>query len=551
MLSTFARLCTSTSTLTLFRRTRFSTLEIGLNTLSPIWRNYLSIFDAMAKRPKVKLGSRSKATWTRGTPAVLTEMLDLSKQQDAEDHIPDFSSLSEDNPQDLAKLRSWAMNFIEKKLALCGSFRTRSAIRQIKRDHREKLDELKDSIDRARAAYAAAGERYEHFEQLLSAIDRLKKKKSGILKSMGENPNATEQKNKKAKELLEQTEAELGSAIEELNEYKVQVPEYDELQRAKTELQTFKDLVGITQLERSLDDQLASQGNDSFKTGFGFESSSLPIAQDLISSLVTEEAMTQDVIASADETSFSAGNSMIHILSGITLGCSNAEFDYMIVREPILPDREPVGQLLFQIRNAKKQTKIDLINKLATVEVLAILECKRNLNDVGRSFAHFQQTLSWFKNERELYDPSIFRTKFYTTGHFDKVHVHIGDSIAFKFDQSSFDRFRRDPASGYYIDHLYFITAYKSSLSGMHAQQKCLLEFRLATDVELDIEGLHLNAESSTSELTPAETKYFRDLLLWLKEQLSNETSTKDVFNLFATKEEWAKQIIFLQPNRE
>jgi len=58
----------------------------------------------------------------------------------------------------------------------------------------------------------------------------------------------------------------------------------------------------------------------------------------------------------------------------------------------------------------------------------------------------------------------MFRTRFYVNGHFDRPYVHIGDSFAFKFDQSSFERFHRAPDSGYYIDHLYFITGYKSTL---------------------------------------------------------------------------------------
>jgi len=80
----------------------------------------------------------------------------------------------------------------------------------------------------------------------------------------------------------------------------------------------------------------------------------------------------------------------------------------------------------------------------------------------------------------------------------------------------------------------------------MHAEIKSLLEFRLATDMELEVEILRSSGSSSTA-LTPAETIYFRDLLKWLKEQLSKEVSTKDVFKMFASKEEWAKQIIFME----
>jgi len=71
-----------------------------------------SIFDDMSNRAK-KLGVRAKATWTRGTPGMLTDMLNLSNQQDVEDHTPDFSKMSEDNPQDLSALRSWAAGFFE------------------------------------------------------------------------------------------------------------------------------------------------------------------------------------------------------------------------------------------------------------------------------------------------------------------------------------------------------------------------------------------------------------------------------------------------------
>jgi len=54
------------------------------------------------------------------------------------------------------------------------------------------------------------------------------------------------------------------------------------------------------------------------------------------------------------------------------------------------------------------------------MEVLAVVEMKRNPDDVGDAFLSYQSSLSWLAGLKHLYDPAIWKTKAYPKGHFNR-----------------------------------------------------------------------------------------------------------------------------------
>ena len=93
----------------------------------------------------------------------------------------------------------------------------------------------------------------------------------------------------------------------------------------------------------------------------------------------------------------------------------------------------------------------------APVEVLTVVEAKRNINDLAHGFLRRQIDLAWLTGDRAAYDAAEHRTGTFTEGHFDRPAVHWQDGRAYLFDPGSFARFRRDE-SGYFRDGLNLVS---------------------------------------------------------------------------------------------
>ena len=93
----------------------------------------------------------------------------------------------------------------------------------------------------------------------------------------------------------------------------------------------------------------------------------------------------------------------------------------------------------------------------APVEVLAVVEAKRNINDLGHGFLRRQIDLAWLTGDRAAYDPAEHRTGVFDAGHFDRPAAHWQDGRAFVFAPGSFSRFARDD-SGHFRDGLWLVT---------------------------------------------------------------------------------------------
>ena len=89
---------------------------------------------------------------------------------------------------------------------------------------------------------------------------------------------------------------------------------------------------------------------------------------------------------------------------------------------------------------SERPISIDVKPKGTFVKVLAIIEVKRNPDDIGEAFAGYQQSLSWLSGIKQAYDPEVWKTKAYPNGHFNKPFMQdfYGETLIFTSESFEF-----------------------------------------------------------------------------------------------------------------
>ncbi len=263
-------------------------------------------------------------------------------------------------------------------------------------------------------------------------------------------------------------------------------PQRQELLRADRKLRRLRAALGLDAEETKLAGLLKERGRRGGRAGNSFEQE-------------TEELIRTEVLPELLRRFRPEGAERTHMLRRVTLGAAQIEFDLLVVR---------------QTTSAKP------------VDVLAAVEAKRNLNDLAHGFRRRQRDLGWLTGEAPQQDPAAFRAKTFPTGRFDRLAFHEQDGGAFAFDQRSFRRFRRDPASGAFLDRVYFVTR-AGLLWGLSSAALSRLSHRIATDHRLNL----------------ANEVDLRAILDWSR-SLCEPFETPDLLRLYASRPEWARQIL-------
>lgn len=264
-------------------------------------------------------------------------------------------------------------------------------------------------------------------------------------------------------------------------------PEKKALEDIQQQASLFQTQIGLTTLEIELQSMLHNMGQQSSKAGSNFEQNSYQYISQYIMPWVSPPKISE-----------------IKILSQVKLGCARAEIDYLIVAA--YPHH--------------------------SVEILAMIEAKRNPNDIAGGFAIRQENLAWFTGDASAYNPEQYRTHEFRDGHFSKTAYHQEHGREFAFDRHSFRKFIRH-SSGYFLDRLFFITA-ERPLLGMNLDEHSRLMYRISSDIEFDINN----------------HDYLAKILAWLKSSIS-PLQTKHILQLYLTAESLARQIIFIPKNQE
>jgi hypothetical protein len=306
---------------------------------------------------------------------------------------------------------------------------------------------------------------------------------SGVVKAVagltGALADADEERRAPLREKLNAFLARRAALQAERDERMAASPERARLVRLDAELERLRHESGVGVEEARLDELMRAQGRSSGRAGGGFEAAALrAVREHLLPEL---------------------GGGPLTVLTGVRLGTAGTELDQVVVR--------PSGGG-------------------SPVQVLAVVEAKRNPNDVAHGFTRRQADLAWLSADRAAYDAARHVTRRFPTGHFDRAVEHEQDGVRFAFDPTSFRRFR--PENGHIPAGLCFVTR-AAPLAGLSSAALARLRHRAATD----------------ERFAPADDAYLAELLAWCR-TLAEPIETPDVLALYAADPERARQILLL-----
>ncbi|WP_372369952.1 endonuclease V [Candidatus Uabimicrobium sp. HlEnr_7] len=387
-----------------------------------------------------------------------------------------FHDLNTDN------FRNWLKNLVEREKNN-NSFQQRSKIRNLKKDNWEEYHTLQKNLKIAERNFLNHPNK-SSFEEVENAIDSSQKAIQGLSNFLQKNSD-----DEKRQEKLKNFQEKLSNLQEQRDLLVKDTPEKVIFEKAQETLKNFEQSLGLPEEEAKLAAILKNQGQKRSFSGSQFEDVSLKIVQNNICSTLSQRYNLQT-------------DNMV-ILSNVTLGCARAEIDYLVIQE--MPE--------------------------TCVKVLAVIEVKKNINDVAGGFELRQENIHWFTKNSEKYDWQIYRTKIFREGHFDKKVKHSEHGKEYFFDSSSFLNFSHE--NEYYLQDLFFIT-YDRQLTGLRASEKSILSHRISTDVFFDLEN----------------DDYIEKLFTWCCERFST-LQTKNVLEFYLQNNYADNMVVVNNPKKD
>lgn len=378
---------------------------------------------------------------------------------------------------DLAGFRSW-LEAAQERWSSDPVFLQRARIRELRRAHPE-LRRCEREYRRARAIDAAS----PHSARL-DALDQerldLEKAVLGLTVALHRAPP---QERRARRQKLEAYQARRQAAQDEQARLLQDSPERQALLRAQEELGRLRASIGLDREEAELARLQRLRGRRSGRGGASFERQA---------ALLAEELLLPD---------FAPGPGL-HLLRGVTLGAARVELDLVLIRRPSR-DGQPV-------------------------EALAVVEVKRNINDLAHGFRLRQENLAWLTGDASGYDARLYRTQSFPTGHYDRAAIHTEQGETFRFDRRSFRHFRRGPASGLFLNRLAFITR-SGTLWGVSSAALAQISARVASEESWE----------------PDNDAYLQRLLSWCRSR-AEEVEAPDVLRWYAATPRWARQVLIV-----
>ena len=356
-------------------------------------------------------------------------------------------------------------------------FAQRVRIRELRRAH-PRLHELERACRRATAEDRGSA-RFARLHAVEEELSRTDKAIAGLSAAL---TRSEPEKQPGLRHKLAAFEASQRALRAEQEQLVRESPSRRELLRLQAELQRVREDSGLEEEEACLTTRERHQGQRSGRSGGSFEELAV---RETWRSLVPGLSRSQE---------------RPRVLRGVTLGAARVELDQLVIRQP-----RRTGQ---------------------PVEVLALVEVKRNLNDLAHGFRLRQENLAWFTGDTRHYEPTQYRTRHFRSGHFDREAVHEEDGERFVFAPGSFRHFRREPGSGPYLRRLCFITR-EGRLDGVSASALSRIRHRVATDERWE----------------PRSEAWLRELLHWCQ-SLVEPLETPDVLRLYCSVPGRARQVL-------
>ena len=373
---------------------------------------------------------------------------------------------------ELPGFRSWLDRHLQ-RWSVDPVFLQRAAIRDLRR-RCPGLDSLEARIRGAEAADREAAT-FRRLEALEQEIEGAARAVAGLADALSQ---AGAERRRPLADKLERFRAAHATLAGQREELLRAGPERRELLRLRDELAGLRAATGLEAAEAELARLQREQGRGSGRSGADFEEGALE---------VTREQIVPDV---ARRHALGAAFDRVEVLRGVTLGAAATELDLVVVVRGVAAE-EPA-------------------------RVLAVVEVKRNVNDLGHGFRRRQQNLAWLRGDTSRYAPDDFRTRTFPTGHFDRpvAHPHPGGHVV--LDAASFASLAPDPATGWVLPGLWFVTR-EGPLWGAGGAALSRIAHRVATDPRWE----------------PDDPGYLSELLRWCR-SLTHEVEAPDVLGLYA-----------------
>ena len=376
------------------------------------------------------------------------------------------------------EFRSWLQNHID-RAARGELFRARCRARDLYRTHRRRLSDRDRRLELARQAWAA-----NPFSEQLSALESQLQGYSRAVDGLTaavEAGEADPQKLSLFRGRLREAESQRQRLLSDTDSKR--------LQRAEASRQRLQDEIGLTAAKQQVEQLASQQGSAAVRSGTAYEQVSASAVRKLL--LPRYRGEYREVL----------------IINGATLGCPRGEFDHLVIG-------------------------LDDPNGIA--HVLALVEAKRNINDIPHGFRLRQENLAWFVGDQAGFDEQAYRTSHFPTGHFDRPYVHDERGRKFRFDPASFVRFEKSETHGCRIDRLCFVTEQRR-LQGVESSTLTKLIHFVSSDRSFTLEE---DYQLPGSDLP---VRRLRKRLLAEVQQ----PQAAGVLEMFATSDQLAGQIIF------
>lgn len=263
-------------------------------------------------------------------------------------------------------------------------------------------------------------------------------------------------------------------------------PERRTLRRIEERLARRRALLGLEREEEHLRQLQRKKGRSTSRSGTSFEERAV-------------EAVRTEVLPELDPR---RGGEGLVVLRGVTLGAARMEIDQLVVR----PSERREGD----------------------AEVLALVEAKRNVNDLAHGLWRRLENLAWLAGHPEGYERELYRTSAFPDGRFEGVAVHSRHGERHRFTADSFRRFLPDLATDTLPERLYLVTR-PGPLWGIDSAGLARIGHRISTDEAWD----------------PDDPAYLARLLEWSRGH-ADEEEAPEVLRRYAADPGASRRVLLL-----
>lgn len=309
----------------------------------------------------------------------------------------------------------WFQSVGTRKLITDSEYRSKLFVREIKRKHSQVLDPIVTRLRNSQTVLETTTEyiEWKELERLITsgnhAVDSMEKFLiENYINDVNTAPRMIE-KLESVRSLLPTKQKDLAINLARYNELRASSAALQEYEEAMAQYTAIACEVGLTCAEQFKSDARKEGGSGRNFRGKSFESQSVEIVRSCLLPYL------------ADKYNVSVEDMLI--VQNLRLGMassngSTAEIDSVVcVRNGACP--KPKGTY---------------------VTVLAIVEVKRNPDDIGSAFVNYQAPLAWLTGISDPSDSARWVTKSYPKGIFDRpfIQVHQGEPLV--FTQESFKK---------------------------------------------------------------------------------------------------------------